>query len=212
MATLFGLETQVAEAFDRGTDLMFIERIKDLIINERAMLIHREVDKYGINDMYVQPYSPDLILVNASEISGFPSEKQFLRTQNKIPTPIRYQSDSPFVFVGTVDRRVVFRYTKPYIHDYLKYLKYIGLGIAYYYINNYIYIPNNIKLEKINVDAIYNSLDVSVTDGTGICYFDDMEFPLSADQQNTVILSVMNLLRSGNDLKEKSTSTTRDLN
>ena len=86
------------------------------------------------------------------------------------------------------------------------------MGIAYYYINNYIYIPNNIKLEKINVDAIYNSLDVSVTDGTGICYFDDMEFPLSADQQNTVILSVMNLLRSGNDLKEKSTSTTRDLN
>ena len=212
MATLKRLAHQVAESLDRGTDHILIERIKDLIINERSMLIHRELDKYGLNEMYIQPYHADLILVNASEVTGFVSDKQYLRTVNKIPTPIRFQGDVPFYFVGSIDRRIVFRYSKGYMVDFSKLLKYIGLNIEYSYINNYIYILNNIKLEKVLVDAPYNSLDVTQTDGTGICYQDDMEFPLAGDQLNTVILGVLNILRSGNDLREKATVTTRDIN
>ena len=212
MATLKKLAFQVAGVFERTTDLLFIERVKPLIIASRATWIHREIDKYGINEQYIQPYDADLILVNASEVANFPSDRQYLRTANKIPIPIRYQADVPFYYVGSLDGTVPFRYTKGHSVANLKFLKYIGTGIAYFWENNYIYIANNIKLEKVRIKAIYNSLDVTNTSGTGICYEEDMEFPLSLDQENLVLQDVINILRSGNDLKEKAPITTRDIN
>lgn len=212
MATLKQLAYQVAGIFERNDDFIFIERVKQLIKDERSMLIHREIDKYGVNELYIQPYDADLVLVNASETVGFTSSRQFLRTVNKIPTPIRFQSDVPFYYVGSLDGLVPFRYTKGHSVGFTKFLKYIGLNIEYYWENNYIYISNNIKLEKIRVKAPYNSLDVSATAGQGICYEEDMEFPLSGDQINTVIAGVVNLLRAGNDIKEKAINSTRDIN
>lgn len=212
MATLKQLAVQVAHTFERGTDTIFIERIKFLIINERSMLIHREIDKYGVNEIYIQPYDADLMLVNASELVGYTSTKQLLRSVNKIPTPIRYQGDVPFVFVGSLDRRVSFRYTKGFMMDFTRYLRYIGANIEYFYTNNYLYIPNNIKLEKVRIEAPYNSLDITVTDPTGICVFEDMEFPLAGDLLNTVMTGVINILRSGNDIREKAPTATRDIN
>lgn len=212
MATLKQLAYQVAGIFERNDDFLFIERVKSLIIAQRATWIHRETDKYGLNEQYIQPYDADLILVNASEVSAFPSDRQYLRSANKIPTPIRYQADVPFYYVGSLDGTVPFRYTRGHSVSNLKFLKYIGTGIAYFWENNYIYIVNNIKLEKIRIKAIYNSLDVTNNSGTGICYEEDMEFPLSLDQQNLVLADVINILRSGNDIKEKAPTATRDIN
>lgn len=209
--TLTEIAYQIAGAFERQTDLLFISRIKDLVISSRSMLIHREINKYGINDLYLQEYNPTLIEVNASTVNGLVSKKTLLRSTNKIPTPIRYISDAPFYFAGSADRRVAFRYSKSFIGDFTPFLPFIGNGIEYFWSDGYFYIPNNTKVTNALLIAPYASLNLTNDVNTGICYDDTLEFPLSMDQQNAVIQDVINLLRSGNDLKEKATTTTRDL-
>ena len=213
MATLAKLAQEVASSFDRGTDFIFIERIKELIINTRMMFIHREIDKYGVSERYIQGYVANLITVNASMDSTIDSKLTILRTENKIPAPIRYQTDVPFVFVGSLDRIVSFRYIKPYIMKHTRSLRLIGNGICYFYIDGYVYVYNNTKLERILIDAPYESLDVTRDpDSTGICYVDDMEFPLAGDMLNAVIAHVKELLRAGNDPNPLNPITTRDIN
>lgn len=214
MATLNKLAYQVASSFDRDSDFLFIERIKDLIINTRNLFVHRETDKYGVNERYIQPYVAELTLVNASMDSTIDSRYELLRTTNKIPSPIRYQSDVPFVFVGSLDRMIGFRNIKPYIMKSSRSLRLIGSAICYFYSNGYIYIWNNTKLESILVEAIYEDLDVTqnITDTTGLCYKDDMEFPLAGDMLNNVIKEVINIIRATQDQADKNPVTTRDIN
>lgn len=213
MPTLNTLSYQVAESFDRGTDFLFIERIKDLVISTSNLFKHREVDKYGINERYVQPYVAELQLMNASMDSTIPSKYELLRTINKIPSPLRFSGDSPFVFVGSLDRMVTFRKIKPYIMRSSKSLRLIGGAISYFYTNEYIYIWNNTKLDRILVEAIYEEIDVTqdTNDPTGLCYKDDMEFPLAGDMLNDVIKEVTNIIRATQDAQAKNPITTRDI-
>ena len=213
MATLNTLAIQVASSFDRDSDFLFIERIKDLIIQTRNLFVHRETDKYGINDRYIQPYLATLEKVNASVDPTIPSRYEILRTTNKIPAPIRFNSDVPFVFVGSLDRMIGFRNIKPYSIRNSRNLRLIGNAICYFYTNEYIYIWNNTKLERILVEAIYERLDVTKdsTDPTGLCYKDDMEFPLAGDMLNDVIKEVINIVRTTQDAQAKNPITTRDI-
>lgn len=211
--TLNSLAYQVASSFDRDTDQIFIERIKDLILSTRHLFIHRQTDKTGIDDRYIQPYEAKLEEVNASVDLDITSKFKLLKTINKIPYTIRYQSDVPFVFVGSLDRRIVFRNIKSYIMKYARHLRYIGSGIGYFYTNGYIYIHNNTKLDSILIEAIYESLDVTKDpDPTGICYKDDMEFPLAGDMLNDVIKEVTTIIRGTTDAQDKNPVTIRDIN
>jgi len=213
MATLNTLAYNVASSFDRDTDILFIERIKDLIINTRNQFVHREIDKYGLNYRYVQPYIAELTKVNASMDSTIDSKFELLRTTNKIPTPIRFQSDVPFMFVGSVDRQVSFRYIKPYIMNSSRAVRLIGSAICYFYSNQYIYLWNNTKITRVLIEAIYEQLDVTrnTNDPTVLCYQDDMEFPLAGDMLNDVIKEVINIIRATSDAKDKNPVTTRDI-
>lgn len=214
MATLNKLAYQVASSFDRDSDFLFIERLKDLILNTSNLFKHREVDKYGINERYVQPYVAELELVNASMDSTVTSKFTLLRTTNKIPAPLHFQSDTPFVFVGSLDRMISYRKIKPYIMKSSRSLRLIGNAICYFYTNQYIYIWNNTKLESVLIEAIYESIDVTrgYDDPTKLCYIDDMEFPLAGDMLNDVIKEVINIVRATPDSKDKNPITTRDIN
>jgi hypothetical protein len=214
MATLNKLAYQVASSFDRDSDFLFIERLKDLIIQTRNQFVHREIDKYGVNEKYVQPYIAELTLVNASMDSTIDSRYELLRTTNKIPSPIRYQTDVPFIFVGSVDRMIGFRNIKPYIMKSSRSLRLIGSAICYFYTDGYVYIWNSTKLENVLVEAVYEELDVTQDndDTTGLCYKDDMEFPLAGDMLNDVIKEVINIIRATQDQTDKNPVTTRDIN
>jgi hypothetical protein len=213
MATLNTLAYQVASSFDRDSDFLFIERLKDLIIQTRNIFVHREVDKYGVNYRYVQPYIVELELVNASMDLNIPSKFELLRSVNKIPAPIRFDGDTPFVFVGSLDRMIGFRNIKPYIMQSSRSLRLIGNAICYFYTNNDIYVWNNTKLDRLLAETIYEQLDVTQdnNDPTGLCYKDDMEFPLAGDMLNAVIEEVTRIVRQSQDAQSKNPITTRDI-
>lgn len=214
MPTLNKLVSEVAHELNRPYDYILHSRIRELLIAQRSELVHREIDKYGINEIYIQGYQIDEFeLVNASEIVGINSSKQLLRSVNKIPTPIRYQTDDPFLFMGSADHRITFRYVKPFMTDFISNLRYIGNGITYSYVYGYIYILNNIKIKKALVEAPYNSLDiVNEESDLGICYLDDMEFPIAGDLVRALIISVVEILKNGKDFNNDVVATVKDIN
>jgi hypothetical protein len=212
MATVKEGAYQIALSFDRGSDYIFIERCKQLIIAVSNTFLHREIDKYGLNETFVNDYIATLMIVDKSVDPNLPIDSTILRTTNKIPRPIRFQSDVPFPFVGSVDRAIPYRHIKPYAMEYVRNLKYIGNSICYFYVNEYIYIYNNTKVESVLISGTYEDVSkLTGTDATGICYLDNMELPVGQDMYAAILAEVARLLRMGNDATDKIPTTDRDL-
>ena len=189
MATLKKIATQLIDALDRPFDEMFLRRVMDLIINERASLIRQEINKGDSAHYYTFPYEVELEMVNGlteNIIYG----QSILRSVNKIPTPVRISSPEPFYQVmGTGGGPTLTFVAGATEYKFRKNLDKIGGAIVYMWRNNRIYILNNLKLEKVIALAAYESPYVyvegydynEVASGNVIVCDEDMEFPMPID-------------------------------
>lgn len=211
MATLRALAAQVCDALNRPYDHMMIERVKDMILQSRLTMLHRTINKYGVDGRYLQSYVADLQRINLSQ-GTVQSPFTVLRTVNKIPSAIRYESDVPFNFVGSVDRTVSFSYIKLQSHRFINSLRYIGNAIKWDYKDNYLYLYNTTKPKQVLIELLPEALDVNNLgiDPLSLCLQDDYEFPLSGDLLNAVITEVLDILRKGNDIANMQPVTHRD--
>lgn len=214
MATLGQLASQVCDALNRHTDWLLHERVKDLIIQERNLLLHRQFDKTGTDEEFIIPYTAQLILVNRSLDSNIPTNLTLLRTQNKVPGTIRRDSDVPFYFVGSPDHDVIYGYIKAHTMSYITAQKLIGSAIKYCYLGGYIYIINNTKIESVLIEDVFENPYIELTGVTSnsLCYMDDEDFPAPSDMLNTIVNSIINNLRAGNDLQSKGVTSVQDIN
>jgi len=194
MATLNKIATQIADGMGRPFDEMLHARLKDIIVQEAATLLQQTMDKDGVDREYRQTYIVDMKIVPADE-TNLSSNLTILRSINKIPTPIRFKNFTPFIYVGSKDGSFPYLFTNFYSASLQKYLPMIGEQISYDYIDKYLYIFNNVKLEQVRSDAIYprNIMDnyrAENTDISGVCFADDMEFPLPMDLVNVLIQKI----------------------
>lgn len=180
MATLNQIASEICDSLDRPYDWMFHARVKSLIKHERVTILKQTMDKHGASPLYIQEYNPTLILTESQKIKY---GDKLLRTQNTIPTPIRTNSDTPFVFVGNEDG-VAYVYVSPTEgRRFRKYLPYVCDAISYTYLDGHIYLFNNKILKRLLVRAAYEdwNLNEDVDSGGGIPCTDDSEFPLTGD-------------------------------
>jgi len=106
MATLNHIVTQLADALNRPNDSMFKARLKELVIQEFSLFVARSIDKYGIDKEFVYSYTiTQFTLVNSQN-----NKLSYLYTTNKIPRPLRYKGDAPFVYVGLEHGYLAFSY------------------------------------------------------------------------------------------------------
>lgn len=138
------------------------ERIKDIYRQQMALYIRRSIKEHGIDSSLVISYNAELIRVGRYSKPVFNSDGDYiLRSKYRVPSPLRYPGDSPFIYVGTVDGVTSFPQRNAseatYTHLYLS----IGGSISYRLDNGYIYIndrPNhNPKLDYIKVEGIFES-------------------------------------------------------
>jgi hypothetical protein len=213
MPSLNQLVSLVAGRLNRPFDDMFKEELKPLVISEISMLLRRSIDANGIDSVYLAAFNVELQAVDFFDEIGVDSGSTILRSVNKIPTPIRYKTPVPFVYVGTAGGNKPFGYTKSYEQSFIKELPYVGNGITYDYINQYIYVYNNIKLTNVRIVAPYASFNLiknNVTGSNGINYTDDMVLPYPDDVINTAISSLMQGVLGLSDSKDKVTATHLD--
>lgn len=192
MATLNQLATRVANQLNKPFDHELKERLKDSYRFYRAERIRQSVEKSGIDDTLKVSYNIDLIPVDTGDDCVLTVGCSMLRSENKVMKPIRYKTDEPFTYIGTLDG-IPFIYSDIASIRLMSYLPNIGKAIYYYYENDYIFIKNNNKLERIRVQCIPANME-SVIDlcntGNG-CWNDDMEYPLPEDMIESITTEIL---------------------
>lgn len=213
MPSLNQIGSIFASRLNRPFDDQLKAEFKPLFINEISLLIRRSIDANGIDSMYIASFVVDLIKVDELDNIGDAGEYNILRSVNRIPIPIRYKTPVPFIFVGSRDNGLSFGYVNSYNKSFTKELPYIGSAITYTYVNGYLYIYNNTKLDKVRVTAPYASFNLitnNVTGSNGIPYDDDMELPYPEDLINTCIFNLLQGIFGGIDTKDKVEATHLD--
>jgi hypothetical protein len=230
MPSLNQYAQQLADSLNRPYDPMLLERIKDLIVQERATYLQQTMDKDGIDKEYRQTYYATLELIYANEITpqANPQEltitnKQIYKTTNKIPKPIRWKNYTPFMYVGVEGGNFPYRMGNYYTKSVSKYLPLIGETIMYDYIDGYVYVfPNYEKngdviplSTSLRIDEVIQNPRFIRTGSNGgagnstredcIYYTDDMEFAIPLDMINSLKLNLKELfIVDHKDILEKT--------
>ena len=222
MDTLNAIAENIAYQLGDQFNMTLRESIKDTIIIYRSKML-RDSDTRNFDDMalFAQNLSVPLIKVDLYKEFGIGVAKQalsflnvnldstityeVLRTKEKVPTPLRHHMmhREPFRFVGSFNGSDYFYYTTLGTYKYDSILPNRLDTIFYIYINNYIYVVNNLR--KCDVT---NSLDLkeifisSIFDNPRTAYkicddpsvkIDDRPFPMSGD----LLSSIYNMVKRG---------------
>jgi len=201
MASLRQLATELIDSIGIPYDYPTYKRAKNVIIQARALRIKQDITKHGVQDHYQQSYYTKLKDVDAVDNCVFEVGCTIKRSENKIPSPILYASDSPFLSVGNVldPKSVGIELTYAY-RDQIRYMaQRFPKATFYSWIDGYLYIYNP-KHKYLIIRGIYDNptlLPVDCNTGeAGICYDDEMEFPLPL----SLIADVKNIVRNSDFL------------
>lgn len=191
--TLNEISYFIAERFGKDEDEAFIEQIKFSVKYYRALLIRRDAERNQTNRTYLQNFIQPLIKVDEADTCVTQIGCEILRTENKVPKPIRLKQDTPFTFVGSVGYKKGITYMSPSLIEDLKFLPYIANEWFYTYINEYIYLYNMNKIKRILIEASFEDPTKALTlcENSVNCVNDNEEFPLSADMVQQVIQSIL---------------------
>ena len=142
--------TEIAARLNRPSDLYLIERAKPLIVSTTSLLLRQSIEKSGVDNHVRYTFLvdckrttiSDLGIVSTSPGIGVP----VYRSKHTIPIPLRYKTDSPFLFVGlnsTVDlKRIPFAYSTANEVGRVNNLPGLQTMPVYSYINGFIIISN----------------------------------------------------------------------
>ena len=203
MPTLNQLATRIANQLNRPFDHELKERIKDSYRFYRAERIRQSIEKSGIDDTLKVSYNIDLELVDTGDDCVLTVGCSMLRSVNKVVRPIRYKTDEPFTFVGTIDG-IPFIYSDISSINYMKYLPNIGNTIYYYYENEHIIIKGNKKIERARVQCVPANIEtvVDLCNSNNGCWDDDMEYPMPEDIIESITTEIQKKY-SVNDIQDK---------
>lgn len=231
MATLGKIVTQIADALNRPFDAMLKARLKDLVIQEFSLYASRSISKYGIDKEFVYTYIVTE-LETISSISGTALVRPYMRTINKIPRPLRYNSDCPFIYVGTTEGDIVFSFRNFFNRRYTNLLPNVGNAPSYDFVEDRLLLwntpvtiitPANPDAEP-PVEAVTAPLDhimikqvpfdprtASTPDSLDDDRFDsDKEFPVTQDFVNQIITALLSGQLRVTDSKDVVEATHKD--
>ena len=179
----------------------------------RAMFIRRDLDQnWNIHPDYSQDLGCiSLTKADKAECCHFNLDCEILKTSVALPKFLRLKTRLGITYVGSIDKQTAFDLILPQRAPYIKYSKYTSAIPRAYYLNNYIYIPNNNDLEAINVRGILeNPKDANsfLCDGAS-CYTEDSDYPLPEDMIQPLTEMVLSkelnyMLRTAPDVENDS--------
>lgn len=174
------------------------ESIKHTLIYYRSKFIRDDIEKNGINiNTYYQTIVLNLEKVNKLEDVGADvaclasfcdtakNNKKYiiLKSKEKLPNFVKLKSinNSPFKYIGSIDRLKRFKYSSPDTLEFLQHLPYQNNEIYYYISNNYVYLLNTIEICNFLIEGIFDN----PREAYKLCeegkFKDDNEFPISND-------------------------------
>lgn len=228
MATLNHIVSQLADSLNRPNDTAFKKRLKELVVQEFAMFVSRSIAKYGIDNEFVLSYTiTELRLVTT--INGKTLARPYYETVNKLPRPLRYPSNCPFVYVGEEDGDVPYSYRNLSSRKFTNLLPNVGDGPSYDFSEDKLQlwnIPNRtvhvMTPEEHYEDVPKTLLVLQVPSDprasqtpdvfSEFMFDDDREFPITQDMVQQIKLSLLKGELSVTDSKDKIEATHLDNN
>jgi len=181
MANLLTITKEVLHNVGKPFDFALQERVKSMFRHIGAKLIKEKIAKSGISQSYIQGYKVNLISVDVADDCQLDGGCSIYRTENKIPQPIDYVSDVPFINVSSINGQIVFQHTTLVNQRNQRFAKFTKKVPMYDWRNNYLYFYNIDRKMRILINAIFKNADQLTSDCSENCYNDNMEFPLSED-------------------------------
>lgn len=221
MPSLNKVGSQIVSRLNKPFSTMLRDEVKDLFLSEIALLIRRTINKSGIDREYVASYVVELQLVDSGDNTIKVVGDNILRSVNRIPSPIRHDTPTPFIYVGKTDGSYGYGYLNNYHAPFAAYLPNIAEAITYDYVDGYLYVYNAIdetedpptyptETKLIAPYADFRLLKDQQAGGRGISYDDDMELPYPQDLISTAINSVLQTLAADVDDNNSVKSTHKD--
>lgn len=160
MPTLNQLSSRVANMLNQPNNHELKERVKDMIKTVVANRIRQSVERHGIDDIlklsYIAPVEKQSYKDVFDSQENILNKDLFYATINRVPTPIRFQNDSPFVYVGTLDGKGYTYCSSPSNSRFLLTSYPTGANTNYFLHNGKLII----KVRRDNVET-YNKKDIS---------------------------------------------------
>lgn len=209
MTTLNEISYLIAGRLNKTTDYVIINEIAQLVIGWRATLIRQDVQKNMINAQYAQSIVLPLVNVDSIDNSLISSYVAIKKTVNKIPTSIRLDIDSPYLFVGEPTFNKGFGFIQQMQVGFIKNRKFSRNNVYYTIRNQYLYLYYSceLNLEYVGIQSIFeNPRELAELD-VNACCIDYMEqaFYLPLDMQNTIVTEIVkildNTINSKNEVK-----------
>lgn len=195
MATRNEIADFIAGRLNDPLNRVLKNQIKFSVDYWRAELIRQDINKYGYSGIYTQKLVVPLQPVDSIDSCIVNLNCTVLRTKNKVPNPIRRNSDSDYKFVGSADGKVQYRELDQELIDRLKYLKFTGNAIGFEPKNGYIYVYNAKRTKYIGITAAFDNpqsaIDYCTNSDPANCYNDDMEYPLPLDMLRVIVQGML---------------------
>lgn len=178
MATLNLIADELSGALNRPFDSMLKQRLKSIFRHEAATMIRQSIDKVGVDDIFRTRFRVRIAKVTDNTLVGVHGDKWF-RTIYKVPRPIRYKTDEPFLWVGSDDGKTIFIYSRlteiqygeiqpAYVGNTIESINY--KPIRYIWQNDYIYIYNYLYTTSGISDIIVPGIDPGNDEAEDIPY------------------------------------------
>lgn len=198
----------IAYSLGKETDFYLREKIKFDAVGIAAMLIRRDLERNPISrEMLVSLGCIPLVCVDAGECCDVKTYTNVLRTDRKIPKPIRTKDSDSFYFVGLPDKTKAFMEIPFDLIDYTSEDRYTKDVTKYAYVNQYIYIynPPSTTFKYINVTSIFADPRqvADFNDCEGACYTDDSPFPLSQDLLPLLEAELLRIYAANRPIEDK---------
>jgi hypothetical protein len=218
--TIKGIAEAIAFKLGNPLDYMLTTTLEVEVVGALATLIDRE-SKGGMfnHGLLITISCIPLDVVCANECGGN-SEDKVLRSRHKMPTPINLKYNGLMFYnisngVISKDKYVSIPLISINQLAYNKTKKFTKNSVKALYINNYIYILNNITLKTISVTALFanpmevpvfveecNSCDCCTTTKTTLTCFQDGDYIVPNNYVNDIIAIVQGRRTAVADTKD----------
>jgi hypothetical protein len=186
MATYNEISQSLANSVRQGSNYGLKEQLKVSFRNRASKRIREDIERNGVQFGYSIRYKEALEVVDKIDDCEVVIDCKILRTVNKVTKPVRIKGDSYFLFIGDANG-TSYSFERFSNWNDSEHYRYISKTIKYEYVNDRIYLKNNIKLKYVFIEGFYLSESVlnkcSATDG---CYDDDTAIPIPDDMIESI--------------------------
>lgn len=173
------------------------EQLKVIVNYKRANYTQQFLEQHPEQRRFFwQSFVTDLERIPKGDCDEIPGLNcDILRSKCKIPQPMR-SSVALFDFVGSADWTVGYGNTAPEFNQFNKHNKYTSGKPKWVYMNDYLYIFNDLTIKKLAVRGVFAdpySVNSCCGAGSKPCITDDTPYPVAQDILNSIIRDILNV-------------------